>query len=138
MIDLPNLSSSDGSERQGSASGPVWKKGRLLVEKMKVLGQHEREPGEGELSPSASQQEDLGGGNGSRVRTLPAAAMLTQYRNSPVIMITDLFALGIRNRQRTFDSFWINVRSVNLFPEHSSKILDLEFRPIDESYPRTV
>ena len=49
--------------------------------------------------------------------------------------MTDLFALGMRDCQGPFDGFRINVRSVNLFPEHVGKLLDLRFCPIDEGYP---
>ena len=132
----PNRSSSGVMARRGSANGPVWEMGLSLVGKMFAPGQRVGELGEGERSPSASQQEDPGGGNGSRARTLPAATSPTKYRNRAVIITPDLFALGIRDRQGPFDGSWINVRSVNLFPEHGGKILDLEFRPIDEGYIR--
>ena len=137
-MDLLNLSSSGVSARLGSAHGPVWRKGRSLVEKISVPGRRGGESGGVELSPLASRQGGPGEGNGSRVRTLPVASIPTKYRDSPVVIITNLFALGIRDCQRTFDGFWINVRSVNLFPEHGGKILDLEFCPIDEGYTRTV
>jgi hypothetical protein len=53
------------------------------------------------------------------------------------MIITDLFALSVGDCQSALDRFWINVRSVNLFPEHGSEILDLGFCPIDEGYART-
>lgn len=106
------------------------------MEKILLLGQRVWELGEGEWLLSAFRQEALGGGNGSRVRTLLVATTPTKYRNKSILAITDLFALGIRDCQGPFDSLRISVRSVNLFPEHSGKLLDLEFCPIDEGYFR--
>ena len=110
----------------------MWKKGLSLVGKTSVLAQREGELDEDEGFPSASQRGGPGGGNGSRAQILPVATMPPKYRDSPVIVLTDLFALGIRDRQRSFDGFWIKIGGVDLFPEHGSKILDLELRPIDK------
>jgi len=111
--------------------------GYLLVGKIRVLGQREWELGEGELSPSASHQGVPEAGNGSRVRTLPATAMPTEHHNSTVMATSYLLALGVCNCQRIFDGFWVNVRCVNLFPEHGGETLDLGFGPIDEGFTRT-
>lgn len=106
------------------------------MKKILLPGQRVWELDEGEWLPSAFRQEALEGGNGSRVRTLLAATAPTKYRNKSILAITNLFALGIRDCQGPFDGLWISVRSVNLFPEHSGKLLDLEFCPVDEGYSR--
>ena len=97
-----------------------------------------RELGESELHPSASREEAPGGGNGSRVQTLPVAATPTKFPCSAATTITDLFALGMGDCHGAFHRVRINVGSVNLFPEHGGKILNLHLCPFNECYTRSV
>ena len=96
-----------------------------------------RGPDEGVEPPLASRREVPGEGSESRAQTLPTAEIPTKDHTSSVIIKTNLFALGIGDSQGVFYGLWINVRSVDLFPEHGGEILDLEFRPINEGFTCT-